>query len=415
MTQYNFDIEGTDTGDDLVLAMDSFRDSIWSRHKGSVAPTYAVAGMEWLDDAVTNKWVGKIYDGAAWAIQFYYDVVNDLIWVPYVPELQRFPLAGGTGDVLTLTPLFLMTAFVDTDVVTFEASANNTTAATLNISALGAKAIRKMVAGADVAVASGDILDGGRYILNYDAAANSGNGAWILFNPTPVSGISEKFLHPLAGGTADALTLTPALPLAAYADLDIITFEAASNNTTAVTLNVSALGVKAIRKMSAGTDVALVAGDLLDGVRYYLNYDAAANGAAGAWILTNPSKPTTLSTTTLTSVTGAFSGAVSTGALTVTGTIVASGNITGNSDETLKEDIRQMAPPLNDIHRIRGVRFTTKATGIPNIGFIAQEIEAVYPELVETDEAGLKSVAYGNLVAVLWEAVKELSAAGTRK
>lgn len=187
MTQYAFDIEGTDTGDDLVLALDSFRDSIWSRHKGSVAPTYRVAGMEWLDDAVTNKWVGKIYDGSTWAIQFYYDVVNDLIWVPTVPELLRFPLAGGTANALTLTPMFTMTAYVDTDVVTFEAASNNSGAATLNISALGTKAIRKIVAGADVALVTGDLLDGIRYTVSYDSAANAAAGAWILASSLPSS------------------------------------------------------------------------------------------------------------------------------------------------------------------------------------------------------------------------------------
>ena len=41
-------------------------------------------------------------------------------------------------------------------------------------------------------------------------------------------------------------------------------------------------------------------------------------------------------------------------------------------------------------------------------GVIAQEVEAVFPELVSTDERGFKTVSYGGLVAVLIEAVKEL-------
>lgn len=40
---------------------------------------------------------------------------------------------------------------------------------------------------------------------------------------------------------------------------------------------------------------------------------------------------------------------------------------------------------------------------------LAQEVEKVFPELVQTDAQGYKSVAYGNLVAPLIEAVKELS------
>ena len=43
-------------------------------------------------------------------------------------------------------------------------------------------------------------------------------------------------------------------------------------------------------------------------------------------------------------------------------------------------------------------------------GVIAQEVEAVLPEVVFQDPTGTKSVAYGNLVALLIEAVKELKA-----
>jgi hypothetical protein len=42
------------------------------------------------------------------------------------------------------------------------------------------------------------------------------------------------------------------------------------------------------------------------------------------------------------------------------------------------------------------------------MGVIAQEVEKVFPELVMTDEQGLKRVEYGGLIAPLIEAVKEL-------
>ena len=41
-------------------------------------------------------------------------------------------------------------------------------------------------------------------------------------------------------------------------------------------------------------------------------------------------------------------------------------------------------------------------------GVIAQEVEAVFPEVVQTNEEGIKSVAYGNLVGLLIESIKEL-------
>ena len=56
------------------------------------------------------------------------------------------------------------------------------------------------------------------------------------------------------------------------------------------------------------------------------------------------------------------------------------------------------------------MRMKYKRDGKLNSGVIAQELEKIAPELVKTadDEMGTKSVAYGNMVAYLIEAVKEL-------
>jgi len=47
---------------------------------------------------------------------------------------------------------------------------------------------------------------------------------------------------------------------------------------------------------------------------------------------------------------------------------------------------------------------------VASIGVIAQELREVAPELIAVNPDGLLSVAYGNLVGVLIEAVKELGA-----
>jgi hypothetical protein len=49
------------------------------------------------------------------------------------------------------------------------------------------------------------------------------------------------------------------------------------------------------------------------------------------------------------------------------------------------------------------------------IGFIAQEVEKILPELVTTDANGYKSVAYANVVPVLVEAVKSLKTQNDRE
>lgn len=90
------------------------------------------------------------------------------------------------------------------------------------------------------------------------------------------------------GGTANAITLTnSSFPLTAHANGIRYMFKAGSANTGATTLNVDAVGAKAIRKMSGGTDVAITNGDIIAGCRYEVLYDATANTAAGAWILIN--------------------------------------------------------------------------------------------------------------------------------
>ena len=95
--------------------------------------------------------------------------------------------------------------------------------------------------------------------------------------------------------------------------------------------------------------------------------------------------------------------------LHVVGDIYASGDITAFSDIRLKENIVQLIGCLDKIDNMRGVSFNRIDTGTKHIGLIAQEVESQFPELVATDQnTGLKSVNYGNVVAVLLECIREL-------
>jgi hypothetical protein len=66
----------------------------------------------------------------------------------------------------------------------FTAGSNNSGATTLNLDGLGAKAVRKINGGTDVALSGGEILAGAQYDLVYSTAANAAAGGWILM-PTP--------------------------------------------------------------------------------------------------------------------------------------------------------------------------------------------------------------------------------------
>ena len=84
--------------------------------------------------------------------------------------------------------------------------------------------------------------------------------------------------------------------------------------------------------------------------------------------------------------------------------ITATNDITAFSDERLKSDVETIDNALDKVMNMRGVSFTKQAE--KKIGVIAQEVEKVLPEVVSDGE--YKSVAYGNMVGVLIEAIKEL-------
>jgi len=90
-------------------------------------------------------------------------------------------------------------------------------------------------------------------------------------------------------------------------------------------------------------------------------------------------------------------------------------SITCSSDERLKKNIATLNNSLDNIMALRGVSFDWRVDEFPDkgftkdnqIGFIAQELEELYPELVVTQPDGFKSVDYSKLTPVLLQAIKE--------
>jgi hypothetical protein len=88
------------------------------------------------------------------------------------------------------------------------------------------------------------------------------------------------------------------------------------------------------------------------------------------------------------------------------------------SDSRFKTGVENLGGVLARLEAMRGVTYrwneASASVGAPvgeqEIGLIAQEVEGVYPELVNTSAEGYKSVEYTRLTAVLLEAVKELKA-----
>ena len=99
-----------------------------------------------------------------------------------------------------------------------------------------------------------------------------------------------------------------------------------------------------------------------------------------------------------------------TGGISVSGAITATGDITAYSDASLKTDVATIKGALALVERMRGVTYARIDTGVRGIGVIAQELKGLLPEAVAENPDGMLSVAYGNLVGVLIEALKEIAA-----
>jgi hypothetical protein len=92
------------------------------------------------------------------------------------------------------------------------------------------------------------------------------------------------------------------------------------------------------------------------------------------------------------------------------GNLTALANITAYSDAKLKKDVETIDNAVDLVSRMRGVKYTRIDSGERGVGVIAQEMLEVLPEVVQQgigDDTTL-SVAYGNIVGVLIEAIKEM-------
>ena len=107
---------------------------------------------------------------------------------------------------------------------------------------------------------------------------------------------------------------------------------------------------------------------------------------------------------------GGWSASANRWQLDMSGNMTAAGTVTANSDIKLKENIEVITDALERVSKIRGVTFTRNDQEDKkkrHVGVIAQEVEKVLPEVVMEGNDGIKSVAYGNLVGLLIEAIKE--------
>ncbi|ETR70595.1 MAG: hypothetical protein OMM_03126 [Candidatus Magnetoglobus multicellularis str. Araruama] len=86
------------------------------------------------------------------------------------------------------------------------------------------------------------------------------------------------------------------------------------------------------------------------------------------------------------------------------------------SDIRYKKNITPIQTPLQKATQLEGINYEWRLEDYPEknfskgkqIGMIAQDVEKVIPEIVHTDNEGMKSISYDKITAVLVEAIKEL-------
>lgn len=91
------------------------------------------------------------------------------------------------------------------------------------------------------------------------------------------------------------------------------------------------------------------------------------------------------------------------------GNMTATGSVISNSDQRIKTDLEVIPDALDKLKKING--YTFKRIDIESLGkqagVVAQEVKEVLPEVVYEDEKGMLSVSYGNMIALIIEALKE--------
>jgi len=94
--------------------------------------------------------------------------------------------------------------------------------------------------------------------------------------------------------------------------------------------------------------------------------------------------------------------------------VICATNFSQCSDSRYKQTVSPLKNALCTVNQLNGVTYYWDRKRWPNrfsedkqIGFIAQEVEKIFPELVHTDSQGYKSVSYAKVTPILVEAIKE--------
>ncbi len=246
------------------------------------------------------------------------------------------------------------------------------------------------------------LTNGAGYVTSSGVTSVTGTAPIVSSGgATPAISISAATTSAAGSMSAADKSKLDGIASGATANTGTVTSVAAGSYLTGGTITTS--GTLAVDATSANTASKVVA------------RDASGNFSAGTITATLSGTATGLAGTPNITV-----GTITSGAIAATGSITATGEITAYfSDERLKTDINPIEGALDKVMAIGG--YTYKANDLAHelgverydnqIGLLAQEVEAVMPELVtESGLAGYKTIRYDKVVSVLVQAIKEQQA-----
>jgi len=301
-------------------------------------------------------------------------------------------LAGDASGSATLTNLGSATLTV----TVADDSHNHVTS---NIDGFDA-AVRTEIEGADLDLGTNKILFSNVYSTTGDlpsASSYHGMFAHVHGEGAAYFAHSGNWVQLAKQNQSPTVTLTGAVTgSGTMTNLGNVSISTTATADPTLTLTGDVSGSATFTNLGNATLTATVANDS----HSHSNYIASnANDTATGVI--------TFSNTT--AATSATTGAVKiSGGLGVGGAIYAAGDVTAYSDDRLKTNIHEIENGLDKVMALRGITFERIADGSISTGVSAQDVHAVLPEAVSTDEEGLMAVKYGNLVGLLIEAIKDL-------
>ena len=99
-----------------------------------------------------------------------------------------------------------------------------------------------------------------------------------------------------------------------------------------------------------------------------------------------------------------------TGSAEISGSLTVVGTITETSARKYKENISTLDTQLNNILQLNPVEYDWINGGKHDIGLIAEEVNEIYPDLVQKENEEITGIQYSRLTSVLIKAVQELAA-----